>query len=85
MVAFDNEQDDVAQAEQEQRSKPSSWDRPLLLAGLGLAMMLSGYAAMDYVLGARLALFGGLLLFVVAGALMYRNSPPPTKDNDERE
>ncbi|HEY7327713.1 MAG TPA: hypothetical protein VH592_08740 [Gemmataceae bacterium] len=85
MVTFDNEQDEVAQAEQKRGSAPGSWDRPLILASLGLAMMLGGYAAMDYLMGARLALFGGLFLFVISGILMYRNSPPPTKDSDERE
>jgi hypothetical protein len=85
MVSFNNESDDVAESEQEQRSEPSSWDRPLLLAGLGLAMMLGGYVAMDYITGARLALFGGLLLFVNAGILMYRKSPQSTKDSDDRE
>jgi hypothetical protein len=85
MVAFDDKHDDVAQEEQEQSSVPSSWDRPLLLAGLGLAMMLGGYAALNYIMAARLAIFGGLILFVLAGVLMYRNSPSPTKDGDERE
>lgn len=85
MVRFDDKRDDVAQQEQEQSSASSSWDRPLLLAGLGLALMLGGYAALDYVLAGRLAIFGGLILFVLAGVSMYRNSPPPTKDSDERE
>jgi hypothetical protein len=85
MVRFDDKRDDVMQEEQEQPSAPSSWDRPLLLAGLGLALMLGGYAALDYVLAGRLAIFGGLILFVLAGVSMYRNSPPPTKDSDDRE
>jgi hypothetical protein len=84
MVRFDDKRDDVAQEEQERSPAPSSWDRPLLLAGLGLALMLGGYAALDYVLAGRLAIFGGLILFVLAGVSMYRNSPPATKDNDER-
>jgi hypothetical protein len=85
MVRFDDKRDDVAQEEQEQSSAPSSWDRPLLLAGLGLALMLGGYAALDYVLAGRLAIFGGLILFVLAGVSMYHSSPPPTKDSDEGE
>jgi hypothetical protein len=85
MVRFDDKREDVVQEEQEQSSAPSSWDRPLLLAGLGLALMLGGYAALGYVLAGRLAIFGGLILFVVAGVTMYRNSPPPTKDSDDRE
>jgi hypothetical protein len=84
MVRFDDKRDEVAQEEQEQSSAPSSWDRPLLLAGLGLALMLGGYAALDYVLAGRLAIFAGLILFVLAGVSMYR-SPPPTKDSDDRE
>jgi len=85
MVAFDDKRDDVAQEEEERASAPSSWDRPLLLAGLGLALMLGGYAAMNYALAGRLAIFGGLILFVLAGVSMYRNAPPPTKESDERE
>ena len=84
-MAFHDKRDDVMQEEQEQPSASGSWDRPLLLAGLGLALMLGGYAALDFVLAARLAIFGGLVLFVLAGVMMYRTSPPPTKDSDERE
>jgi len=85
MMRFDDKRDDVAQEEQERSSAPNSWDRPLLLAGLGLALMLGGYIALDYVLAARLAIFGGLILFVLAGVSMYRSSPPPTEDGDDRE
>ncbi len=85
MTHFDDKREDVIQQEQEPSSGPSSWDRPLLLAGLGLALMLGGYVALDYVLAGRLAIFGGLILFVLAGVSMYRHSPPPTKDSNERE
>ncbi len=85
MVHFDDKRDDVAQEEHERSSAPSSWDRPLLLAALGLALMLGGYAALDYVLAGRLAIFGGLILFVLSGVSMYRSSPPPTEGSDERE
>jgi hypothetical protein len=85
MTAFDDKRDDVMQEEQGQSSAPSSWDRPLLLAGLGLALMLGGYAVLDYVLAGRLAIFGGLILFVLAGVSMYRNSPPPREDSGEKD
>lgn len=85
MIAFHDQHDDAAQEEKQRPSAPNSWDRPLLLAGLGLALMLGGYAAMNYTLAGRLAFFGGLVLFVLAGVLMYRSAPPPTKDSDERE
>jgi hypothetical protein len=85
MAAFDKKDDNVEQEEQEPSAAANSWDRPLLLAGLGLSLMLGGYAALDYFVGARLAIFGGLILFVLAGALMYRSSPPPMKDHDERQ
>jgi hypothetical protein len=85
MVTFDNKPDDLAHEDQKQKSSTSTWDRPLLLAGLGLVLMLGGYAAIDYVSGARLAIFGGLIFFVLAGVLMYRSPAPTTKDNDESE
>mgnify|MGYP001363870556 CR=1 FL=1 len=137
MALMDNESDDLAPGQQPTRSAPSSgWNRPLLLAGVGLALMLGGYAAMNYVpsvaltarqaeqerqltelrelavkdqpsgtamdrsfsdrlnqitppwrsppyqIPGRLALFGGLFLFVTAGVLMYRHAPPtPTNDD----
>ncbi len=84
MVQFDDKRHDAAQEEEERSSAPNSWDRPLLLAGLGLALMLGGYAAMSYVLAGRLAIFGGLVLFVLAGVSMYR-SAPPTKDTGDSE
>lgn len=85
MVRFDDKREDEAQEEQKQSPAPNSWDRPLLLAGLGLALMLGGYAALDYVLAGRLAVFAGLILFAWAGMLMYRSSPPQTRDMEERE
>ncbi|HTU20142.1 MAG TPA: hypothetical protein VMG10_18905 [Gemmataceae bacterium] len=134
MATFDNEHDDAALDEEELRSSPRQWNRPLLMAALGLVLMLGGYAATSYVpatpryveqerrlaelrrlaaqrradgvedalperlkqvappggspsyqRAGRLAIYGGLFLFVMAGVVMYRSSPPPTKDNDERE
>lgn len=134
MATFNNEQDEETREEDELRSAPSQWNRPLLLAALGLALMLGGYAAttytpwtlrqteqerrlaelrqlaaqrqadgMDdalserlnrvappsrnppYLLAGRLAIYGGLFLFVMAGVLMYRSSPPSRKDADELE
>jgi hypothetical protein len=133
MATFDDERDDAALDEEELRSAPGQWNRPLLMAGLGLALMLVGYAATVYVpvptqaeqerrlaelrqrsaqhpanggedaspqrseervqpgryppyqMAGRLAIYGGLFLFVMAGVLMYRSSPPPSKDFEERE
>jgi type VI protein secretion system component VasK len=124
----------AARDDEELRPSPGEWNRPLLLAGLGLVLMLGGYAATSYVpvtprqaeqeqrlaelrqqatqrqadgvedalperlnqvtppwrnppyqMAGRLAIYGGLVLFVMAGVLMYRSSPPPTKDIDEKE
>lgn len=114
---------------------PTGWNRPLLLAGLGLVLMLGGYAVMNYVpsrsltprqaeqerqdteframaakqraegtdaaalderlkkfeppwrtppyrIPGQLAIYGGLVLFVAAGFLMYRKTPPK-RDADE--
>jgi hypothetical protein len=137
MPIIDNEPDDRS-IEAETSSVPTggSWNRPLLLAGLGLALMLGGYAALNYVpptpltprqeeqerqlaelrelaakrhadgtavdalderlkpeppwrtppyqIPGRLAIYGGLFLFVAAGFLMYRKSPPK-KDAEEPE
>lgn len=83
MVAFNNRSDDAAQ-EQERPSAPNSWDRPLLLAGLGLLLMLGGYAATSYSMAGHLAIYVGLILFVVAGIVMYRSSPPK-REIDEGE
>lgn len=85
MVAFDNNRDDAMQEEEEQSSASSSWDRPLLLAGLGLALILGGYAATSYVMAGHLAIYVGLILFVLAGVLMYHSTPPSAKDSDDRE
>lgn len=85
MTSFDDEYDGAAREEEEILPAPGSWNRPLLMAALGLALMLGGYFARNYVLAGRLAVFGGLFLFVMAGVLMYRSSPPPTKESDERE
>jgi hypothetical protein len=109
------------------RPAPSSgWDKPLLMAALGLVLMLGGYAAMNYVpptprpiaelremaaksgtaaeglderlkqiapawseppyrIPGRLAIYGGLALFVAAGVRMYRSTPSPQKELDEVE
>ena len=134
MRTFDDERDDAALDEEEPRSAPGQWNRPLLLAGLGLVLMLIGYAATTYVpasprqaeqerrlaelrrlaaerrandvedslperlegvalparyppyeMPGRLAIYGGLILFIMAGVIMYRNSPPPRRDIDDRE
>ena len=131
MAIFDDERDDTALEQDEPRSAPSNGNRPLLLAGIGLVLMLVGYAATTYLptpapseaaqrlhdlrqlasqrraegvddalperlnhiqparqnppyqLAGQLAIYGGLFLFVMAGVLMYRSSPPPRKDADE--
>lgn len=50
MPIIENEPDDLPlETETEPAAPPRGWDKPLLLAGLGLAMMLGGYAAMNYV------------------------------------
>ncbi|HTU89989.1 MAG TPA: hypothetical protein VMF69_07825 [Gemmataceae bacterium] len=85
MAIFDDERDDAVQEEEQSPSGPSSWDRPLLLAALGLALMLGGYAATSYVLAGHLAIYLGLFLFVLAGVLMYRSAPPPKKDINDSE
>ncbi len=134
MATFDNEHDDEVHEEDELRSAPSQWNQPLLLAALGLALMLGGYAATiytpwtpqqseqerrftelrqladqrradgvddtlperldrvaphrrnpPYLLAGRLGIYVGLFLFVMAGVLMYRSSPPSRKDADELE
>ena len=38
-----------------------------------------------YEMPGRLAIYGGLILFVMAGVIMYRSSPPPKTDLDDRE
>ena len=85
MVHFDEKRDDVIQKEQEQLSSSSSWDRPLLLAALSLVLMLGGYAATSYLLAGHLAIYVGLILFVLAGIMMYRSSPPPTDGSGKSE
>lgn len=85
MAAFDNEHDEVVREEEESPSKPRQGNRPLLLAAIGLALMLGGYAATSYSMAGQLAVFAGLFLFVVAAIQMYRSSPPPTKEIDEKE
>jgi hypothetical protein len=136
MAIFENETDDLRHEHEEMRSAPQGgWNKPLLLAGLGLALMLGGYAATNYVpltprqaeqerqlaelremaargrqsgtaadalderlkqvapswrtppyqIPGRLAIFGGLALFVAAGVLMYRNTPTPKRETDEME
>lgn len=84
MTSFDDEYDDAAREDEEALSPPRSGNRPLFLAALGLALMLGGYAATNYFLAGRLAVFAGLFLFVMAGVLMYRSSPRSKKDIDDR-
>jgi hypothetical protein len=139
MATMDNEPDEFPlETERARRAQPSDWRRPLLMAGIGLALMLGGYFAIDYIPGqtltprqieqerqvselrdlsakdqmngegdaalsdrlkqltppwrtppyripGRLALYGGLLLFVAAGVLMYRHSPAPRNEQAEEE
>jgi hypothetical protein len=135
---LDNEREDLSleNAEKPRRAAPSGWQRPLQIAGLGLVLMLGGYAAMNYVppiavtprqaaqerthsdmrqlaarpqaggtaedalvdrldeikppwrtppyqIPGRLALYAGLILFVTAGVLMYRHSPPNRESTDD--
>lgn len=134
MDTFQDEREDLAPDEEDLRSSPGQWNRPLLMAAIGLVLMLGGYAAMSYVpvsprpaeqergfaelrrlatqrqadgvkdalperlnqvvasqgnppyrMAGRLAIYGGLVLFVMAGVVMYRSSPSTTKDIDARE
>lgn len=85
MATFDNEREETARREEKLPSKPRQGNRPLLLAAIGLVLMLGGYAAMSYVMAGQLAIFVGLFLFVVAAIQMYRSSPPPSNEIDERE
>jgi hypothetical protein len=55
MDTMEHEADDLRQeSEQPATSSSSDWNRPLLLAGIGLALMLGGYAVMNYVPPAEL-------------------------------
>ena len=49
MANFENERDEAARKKEELLSAPGSWNRPWLLAAIGLSLMLGGYAAMNYV------------------------------------
>jgi hypothetical protein len=120
-----NEDKAISENEETRTAPPSDWNKPLLLAALGLVLMLGGYAAMNYVppppplaelremasrsgtaaeglderlkqiapswreppyrIPGRLAIYGGLALFVAAGVRMYRNTPAPKKETDEAE
>lgn len=46
MATFDHERDETALDDEESRCSPGQWNRPLLMAALGLVLMLGGYAAM---------------------------------------
>lgn len=85
MVTIDNEHDETASEDEELPPKPGRGNRPLLLAAIGLAMMLGGYAATSYSMAGQLAVFAGLFLFVLAVVQMYRSSPPPSDEINERE
>jgi hypothetical protein len=122
MAITDDHFDISERDDQQPRPAAGGWNRPLVLAGLGLVLMLGGYAALNYVplspkqtqqdrqldelrdlaakqptdaalserlnhvappwrappfeLPGRLAVYAGLFLFVVAGVMMYRHSPP---------
>lgn len=45
----DEPDDRTLETEAPPAAPPSEWRRPLLLAGIGLVLMLGGYAAMNYV------------------------------------
>jgi hypothetical protein len=47
MASYEKERDDAVREEKE-LSAPTSWNRPWLLAALGLALMLGGYAATSH-------------------------------------
>ncbi len=130
MASFEDEREKAAREEEELLAAPRSGNRPLLLAAFGLALMVGGYLATNYVpvsqrqaemqrirelqvlakqrkdagiddglserldqaappwreppyqMVGRLAIYFGLFLFVLAGVLMYRSSPPPKMDDD---
>jgi hypothetical protein len=135
METWDDETDErTPKHELESPARPSEWRTPLQLAGLGLVLMIGGYAAMNYVppartphqveqerlhddlrekaaqpnsvgeadpsladrlkeirppwrtppyvIPGRLALFGGLFLFVAAGVLMYRHAPKKRNEDE---
>lgn len=117
-----NEDTAIRENEEMRPAPPSDWNKPLLLAALGLVLMLGGYAAMNYVppaprplaelremaaqsgtaaegleerlkqiassgrapyrIPGRLAIYGGLALFVAAGVRMYRSTPAPPKETE---
>jgi hypothetical protein len=134
MPILENEPDDLSlENETSSTAPPRGGNSPFLLAALGLALMLGGYAALNYVpltprqteqerqlselrdlaakshgqgtavgalegrlkqveppwrtppyqLPGRLALFGGLFLFLAAGFLMYRKSPTSKIEPEE--
>ncbi|HZV05438.1 MAG TPA: hypothetical protein VE999_10170 [Gemmataceae bacterium] len=49
MASFENEREKVTREEEELLSASGAWNRPWLLAALGLALILGGYAATTYV------------------------------------
>jgi hypothetical protein len=49
METTEHEADDLRQDDEQTAKSSGEWNRPLLLAGLGLVLMLGGYAAMNYV------------------------------------
>ena len=49
MADFDTEPDDPLRETDEKQPAGGEWNRPLLLAGIGLALMLGGYAAINHV------------------------------------
>jgi hypothetical protein len=131
MTTRDDYDDPAREPDETRPVPPGAGNRPLLLAGLGLTLMLGGYAAMNYVpltsrqaeqerqlaelrdlaakpkagptdaalserlnqvappwrtppyqIPGRLAVYGGLFLFVAAGVLMYRRPPAPKSEAD---
>ena len=49
METTEHEADDRREEGEQAAKSSGEWNRPLLLAGLGLVLMLGGYAAMNYV------------------------------------
>lgn len=55
MEATEYEADELRQEGEPAAKSSGEWNRPLLLAGIGLVLMLGGYAAMNYVPPSELA------------------------------
>jgi hypothetical protein len=49
MPTYDDQSDDALLERGEKRRQGGDWNRPLLMAGIGLVLMLGGYAATTFV------------------------------------